>query len=326
MITKLLSLIFSIICFTWFSFMTVNFHSELKINKMQVGSEERLNQLFDIFNPIFYTKGHYKSKPFSYLIAKEYESKKMFVQTDSFYYQTLLDYPYDYEILRDYALFQLRNNISISKADSLATSALNIKGFDYELNLLISEIEIYKGDYDKALAFLNKVFHNDYILEIELLANEIFLQKYVLADDIRKRNDSLKYTLSLIRIDSIRNHYLKNIKISKENIELRIVHETNEIGFKNYMRERYTNFCHFYTSVWTKGIEITIEQKRSLEKIILKYHTIKRRNSLLRISASKATSLTIDNIKVDFVSDLEGILNENQLSQFDPDNKFKRLG
>lgn len=323
---RILCLIFSVITFSWFIFMTGNFHSEMNINKLRKGSIERLNELYDIYNPTFYTKGHYKSKPFSYLIAKEYEGKDKFVQADSFYNLSLLEFPYEYEILRDYAFFQLRHNNSISKAYALATDAVSIKGFDCELNLLLCELEIYKGNYETALGYLEKVFHNDYILHIELLANEVFYQKYLFTDDTIKRNDSLNHMLSLIEVDSVNKVFLTNIKYSKHRLEKRIVNETSEEDFNNYMKERYTNFCHFYTSVWTKGFDLDHDDKLEIEKILLKYHTIKRRWKLLSTDDQKSNIEFRNSFESNFILDMQVILDDKQLKMFEPENKLRRLG
>lgn len=314
--------------------MLANYHKNISLRGL-TNSAEKIQKLEALYNPHFYAKGNFKSKPLAYQLARCYQLKGDFSLADKYYRDALDFYPYEYYILRDYSKFLLRQYDATDLAISLAEKACNIMKHDKELNLLLGECFLLQGDYSTAYNFVQSVYHNDFKYRTDILLTEIFLRRHqkLSESEIHIRNIDLKYNLSLLDRNSDDSLKYKSIEYSilqKKNLESRLVKSLSASGFEVYVRERYINFIKFYSSVWTSKLSISENKRSSIQLLLSRVHS---KNLLLKrryeegIIQNKEYLGGIESSRSSFLHNLSEILTEKEkLNQFDYEEKFKRLG
>lgn len=333
MMSRCILLLFSVICVLWYSYMISNYHKNFIAQKSD-NVTEKIRVLESLYKPYLYTKGNFKSKPLAYQLAMSYYENGNIVLADSLFSEATEAYPHEYYLLRDYSKFVLREYDNLDKAILLAEQAYSNFKYDKELNLLLAECYIVDDKLAKAYDLVQSVYHNEYVHRSKILLNELFYREFIgnkkYAFD--KRNKQLKYHLGILdrdEKDSLRNQSIKFSIEELNSLESDMVVLLPQSEFGDYVKRRYTNFIHFYSSVWTRDLIVSEETKNKLEIIFSKvYSQIKwyTRRLELDLVEGKDYQIKIDTLRKRFQIDLATILDDTQMDSFNYVDKFKRLG
>jgi len=314
-----LPLILALFSFFWFFYSTYNFHN-IQLVKKSINVKDKIDIYEKLYSPNFFTKPRFSEKPIAQNLALLYLKDNNQDRAEEYFKYAILDFPYDFSLKLDYAKYLFYEKRDVALSYEYASSAYHIKTKDYDLNLLLAELNAIKGDWDQAIWFANEVYHNDFVIRQNATFAYVFTNRY---RELNSDYVTFDYWNDLTTIYRNKNtiNEIINIRIVQilSNNELKICSKKDYNLFERYCSERYKRYLIFYNGIYSGTMNLNENQKYQFEVDLYEYFYRKKYiEALIEIDDKIDSNLSMElsKLKDDFVASSKVYMSDAQFIEF----------